>query len=164
MSLVIVSTKHNVTFSRHLRWPRKWDPSFHYDYTWQPAPQKPSNSRLCLRLFYWTFCLVMRLLFGAIVGILVMAVVAICLSICVFSCRPNAWGLALWRGCQRAAMASAIADLPPTSQRLPTIHHPLGHPSCRAELSFRPVCGRRFLATFSACAGRAVFELPPAVD
>jgi len=91
-------------------------------------------------------------------------VVAICLSICVFSCRPNAWGLALWRGCQRAAMASAIADLPPTSQRLPTIHHPLGHPSCRAELSFRPVCGRRFLATFSACAGRAVFELPPAVD
>jgi len=115
----------------------------------------------------------MRLLFGAIVGILVIAVVAISLSICVFSCRPNAWGLLRgeWLGMVREGLSTSSHSV---SNCGFATHHPLpkGHPLSThfiqqpppTKLSFRPVCGRRFLATFSACAGLAVFELPPAVD
>jgi len=112
------------------------------------SPQKPSNSRLCLRLFYWTFCLVMRLLFGAIVGILVIAVVAISLSICVFSCRPNAWGLLRgeWLGVVREGLSTSSHSVsncgfathhpPPTPQRPPTINPLYPTPTThQAELS-----------------------------
>jgi len=112
------------------------------------SPQKPSNSRLCLRLFYWTFCLVMRLLFGAIVGILVIAVVAISLSICVFSCRPNAWGLLRgeWLGVVREGLSTSSHSVsncgfathhpPPTPQRPPTINPLYPPPTTQPSWAF----------------------------